>query len=136
MTRRQFAVSSLASATVLRAQPRSVRGRLTQTESKPSSLTLSDGKSVALEGDGQTTGVLGDPRLAGADFEVLGSFLPSGVFRIDPIHKRAVFVHKDGKRLYVTYWCAVCAIRTYTPGQCWCCQDDTALDLREKLDVD
>lgn len=136
MTRRQFTVSCLASAAVLRAQPTSVRGRLTQKESEPSTLTLADGKSVRLEGDGQTTGVLQDARLKDADFETLGSYQPNGAFLIEPIHKRAIFVHKDGKRLYVTYWCAVCAIRTYTPGQCWCCQDDTALDLREKLDVD
>ena len=29
---------------------------------------------------------------------------------------------------------AVCSIRTYTPGICYCCQDETALDLREKFD--
>ncbi len=118
------------------AQPVSLRGRLTQKEGQPSALTLAEGKSVRLEGDGQTSGVLQDARLKDADFEVLGAMKPDGTFLIEPIHKRAVFVHKDGKRLYVTYWCAVCAIRTYTPGQCWCCQDDTALDLREKLDVD
>jgi hypothetical protein len=31
----------------------------------------------------------------------------------------------------VTYWCQVSYIRTYAPGECWCCQDDTALDLKD-----
>jgi hypothetical protein len=31
----------------------------------------------------------------------------------------------------VTYWCEVCAIRTYTPGECMCCQENTELDLRD-----
>jgi hypothetical protein len=31
----------------------------------------------------------------------------------------------------ITYWCDVCSIRTYTPGKCWCCQQETTLDLRD-----
>ena len=31
----------------------------------------------------------------------------------------------------VTYWCEVCAIRSYTPGLCVCCRDETTLDLRD-----
>lgn len=126
----------MAGAPLLFGAPDSIRGKLTQNESQPPVLTLAGGKTVRVTGDGQTTGVLNDARLKDADFEVLGSYQQDGSFVIEPIHKRAVFVHKDGKRLYVTYWCAVCAIRTYTPGVCWCCQDETALDLRDKLDVD
>jgi hypothetical protein len=36
----------------------------------------------------------------------------------------------------VTYWCAVCAIRTFTPGICWCCREETELDLLEPDKVD
>jgi hypothetical protein len=59
-----------------------------------------------------------------------------GLFRVGPLHKRAMFVHQAGKRLMVTYWCAVCSIRTFTPGVCMCCQDETALDFKEKLESD
>jgi hypothetical protein len=45
-----------------------------------------------------------------------------------------MFVHQGGKRLFVTYWCDVCSIRTYTPGLCLCCRKETDLDLRESLD--
>lgn len=136
MTRRCFASAAVAGLVQAQTQPQSVRGKLTQKPGEPSALALASGKLLRLEGDAQTAGVLGDPRLKDADFEVNGTYKADGTFQIEPIHKRAIFVHKDGKRLYVTYWCAVCAIRTYTPGQCWCCQDETALDLREKLDVD
>jgi hypothetical protein len=72
--------------------------------------------------------VLKDARLAGSDFEVVGQ-AEGGQFTIGPIHTRALFTYRDGKRLMVTYWCETCAIRTYTPGLCWCCREETALDL-------
>ncbi len=136
MTRRIFPAFTLLAAVLLRAesQPASLRGKLTQPPGKPPRLTLPSGVEVLLEGDDQTTGVLRDGRLSNADFEVRGKYTPSGSFRILPIYKGAMFVHKDGKRLFVTYWCEVCSIRTYTPGKCWCCQDETALDLKENLD--
>ena len=90
--------------------------------------------NVLMTGDEATRGVLSDPRLEGADFEVLGHAVDPTHFEVDKIHTRSLFVHKDGKRLMVTYWCDVCYIRTYTPGKCWCCQKDTDLDLRENLD--
>jgi hypothetical protein len=89
-----------------------------------------DGKRLTLAGDAETLGTLKDPRLAGFDFEVVG-VLAGDTVKIAPIHKAALFAHKDGKRLRVTYWCDICAIRTYTPGLCWCCREDTVLDLRE-----
>jgi hypothetical protein len=65
------------------------------------------------------------------DFEALGHFTAVDRFMIDPIYQRAMFVHKDGKRLLITYWCKVCYIRTYVPGNCRCCQKYTDLDLTE-----
>lgn len=110
-----------------------LRGKLTQDAGQAPVLT-SQGKRIALEGDEQTSGVLRDARLKDIDFEVIGHWDGTGKLKILPIHRRAMYVHQNGKRLFVTYWCAVCSIRTYTPGVCWCCQDDTALDLKEKLD--
>jgi hypothetical protein len=102
----------------------SVRGTLTQT-----GLLTADGRTILLDGDEGTRSVLGDERLRGMDFEALGHFTAPDRFLIDPIYKRAMFVHKDGKRLFITYWCNVCYIRTYTPGNCRCCQKYTDLDL-------
>lgn len=103
------------------------RGRLTST---PKPALEQGGKLIYLQGDDDTMGVLRDGRLKGADFEVVGQ-LENDTVSINPIHTAALFAYKDGKRLRVTYWCDVCAIRTYTPGLCWCCREDTELDLRD-----
>ena len=131
MKRRRFFLV-LASLPVAAAGPGTgLRGRLVQDPLRPPGLKTPDGKLVELEGDEATVGVLRDPRLRNEDFEVLGAFTGPGKFRIDPIHDRALFVYRGGTRLVVTYWCETCAIRTYTPGICQCCQEDTALDPRD-----
>lgn len=142
MTRRQFSfaplavsVSTLTEAALAEETSISLRGKLVTQGDHAGSLTLPDGKSMKLTGDEQTRGVVNDARLNGVDFEVVGNASQSGAFEIQPIHKRAMFVHHKGKKLFVTYWCAVCAIRTYAPGICWCCQDETVLDLRETMEI-
>ena len=124
MLRRPF-LASLPFAGLAWAASTSLRGKL-RSGPKPHL------NGVPLTGDEPTMGVLADGRLENADFEVAGRQL--GVaFEIDRIHTRSLFVHQQGKRLMVTYWCDVCYIRTYTTGKCWCCQKDTELDLRESL---
>lgn len=112
----------------------SVRGKLTKTPDKQPALDPGDHKLISLSGDDATVAVLNDERLAGTDFEAVGHFDSPGHFVIDPITSRSMFVHKNGKRLMVTYWCDVCYIRTYTPGKCVCCQKWTDLDLRESVE--
>ncbi len=107
-----------------------IRGKLATSKTNPE-LQSNDGRRIPLTGDVPTVGVLGDDRLQGVDFEATGT--PGEKFQIDPIHTKAMFVHKDGKKLMITYWCDVCYIRTYTPGICWCCQKETDLDLRESI---
>lgn len=109
----------------------SIRGTLKQQNGKPPVLQVPGQKPVTLHGDEPTMGVLNDKRLADVDLEAIGHFASPELFEVDPIHTRAMFVHKDNKRLLITYWCDVCYIRTYTPGVCWCCQKYTDLDLRE-----
>lgn len=132
MERRHFFPALLFAVPVLAETEgrQSVRGSLTEAAGRPA-IRTAEGKLVFLHGDEQTEGVLRDDRVKGADFEAVGRYTAADQFEIDPIHKRNLFVHKDGKRLMVTYWCDVCAIRTYTPGKCMCCQDETAIDLRE-----
>ena len=133
MQRRGFLVLLPAAAVAVENSAARFRGQL---ESAPRlALKQSDGKRIYLRGDEDTVGVLKDARLAGADFEVVGR-LEGDTVTIEPIHTAALFAYKEGKRLRVTYWCDVCAIRTYTPGICWCCRDETALDLRDPDKVD
>ena len=135
MTRRAFISGFTAVLGGFAAVPGlGLRGKLVQADGQAPAIETSGGKRVQLHGDEPTMGVLKDKRLAGADLEAVGHFNSPGVFEIDPIHTRALFVHKDGKRLYVTYWCEVCYIRTYTPGICVCCQKYTDLDLRDNAE--
>lgn len=122
---------ALAGGGGLAAAGASIRGTLSERGGKPA-LDTPRGGVIFLTGDQPTLGVLTDKRLAGSDFEALGQFRSETLFEIGPIHTRSMFVHRGGKRLYITYWCDLCSIRTYTPGICWCCQQETALDLREK----
>lgn len=75
--------------------------------------------------------VLQDKRLAGRDLEVSGAMTSPDLFTVGPMHTKSMWAWQDGKRLVITYWCDVCYIRTYTPGNCWCCQKETDLDLRD-----
>jgi hypothetical protein len=125
----RLAVSSLASVAGV-----SIRGKLTRSPDQKMVLEVSPNKLVSLAGDQATQGVLNDQRIWGTDFEAVGHLNSPDHFEIDRIHTRSMFVHKDGKRLMITYWCDVCYIRTYTPGTCVCCQKYTDLDLRESDD--
>ena len=107
-----------------------VRGRLIQTEAAPG-IRTADGKTILLECDEATKAVLLDERLKNDDFEALGHFDATGKFVINPIYQRALFIYRGGKRLAVTYWCPICSIRTYSPGICVCCHEETELDPRD-----
>jgi hypothetical protein len=89
---------------------------------------------VKLEGDAPTRAVLSDARLFGAEMILVGEMTAPGVLKVDPIHTKAMHVHKSGKDLLISYWCDVCSIRTYEPGKCMCCQEETELDLKESFD--
>ncbi|HYZ86266.1 MAG TPA: hypothetical protein VE621_17775 [Bryobacteraceae bacterium] len=135
MRRRHFVTLLLIPTTALlgtEADATRLRGKLVPGPA----LQLADGSSVKLLSDDPTRKVLEDKRLAGADFEVLGERVSGSEFRILPNHQRALFTYKNNQRLMVTYWCDVCYIRTYSPGVCWCCQDETRLDLIDPDKVD
>jgi hypothetical protein len=112
-------------------EPQSLRGRLAVGAEGRPVLQLANGDAVPLEGDGPTMAVLGDPRLHGRELEVIGRRLGGGRFEVGPIHLKSMWVLENGKRLLITYWCPVCSIRTYSPGKCQCCQEETQLDLKE-----
>lgn len=132
MLRNRTAVALLLTGVAcLAAAPTTVRGKLVQREGKPPALETPDHKIISLDGDEPTRGVLNDKRLNGFDLEAKGQFSDPDHFVVDPIHTKAMFVHKEGRVKVITYWCDICSIRTYTPGKCWCCQQETTLDLRD-----
>lgn len=91
-------------------------------------------RTLAIHGDESTMGVLLDKRVRGLTFQLTGVLETSGTLEVGPIHTKSMVVLKDVRKLFVTYWCDICSIRTYTPGICWCCQEETELDLRERYD--
>lgn len=121
----------LAEAPAAEDRKETVRGRLRQDEKLPPAIITREGRTVTLEADAPSEAVLRDPRLANEDFEAVGRFRTPDVFVVDPIHERALFVWRGGKRLVVTYWCDVCSIRAWSPGRCQCCQQEMRLDLRD-----
>lgn len=133
MNTRRFFLLASGAFIAHAADPASVviRGKLSRTPAGAPALATGDGRFIPLTGDKDTVGVLRDKRLASGEIELRGRFTSPDLFTIDPIHTKAMHIHKDGKKLFITYWCEVCSIRTYTPGICWCCQEETALDLRE-----
>ncbi len=121
----------LATAAWAEQATTAIRGRL--TPGAPARLHVGQ-HQVELAGDPSTSAVLADERLKGADFEANG-ISEGGKFQVLPIHKRNMFVHKGGRKLMISYWCDVCSIRTWAPGKCMCCQDETALDLGESFET-
>jgi hypothetical protein len=129
MQRRTFILAALPFALFAQqsGQRTNVRGRLLQGPA----IRTADGKRITLEADAPSLAVLEDERVAKEEFIAVGEYAAPERFRLDPIHKKAMFVVRDGKPLVITYWCEVCAIRTYSPGKCQCCQEDTELDPRD-----
>jgi len=134
MTRR-VAIWLLSPAALLagKADGERVRGRLAIEADGTPLLRVADGRVWRLEGDPESVAVLLDERVQAETFEAVGSLAGGHRFRIDPIHKKAMYVIRDGKALVITYWCEVCAIRTYSPGKCQCCQDETAFHPRDPI---
>jgi hypothetical protein len=109
-----------------------LRGKLFQAEGKPPAIEVDASKRVALDGEPETMAVLNDHRLAGEDLELRGDFKTPALFVVGSFYtSKSMIVHKDGKKYTISYWCPVCSIRTYTPGKCMCCQQETHLDLEE-----
>ncbi len=121
---------ALAWAALVRAAEKaSLRGRL-HAGKKPA--IEAGGKRIALEGEPETMEVLADQRLDGADLEVIGHYAAPERFVVGPFYQsKSMFVHRAGKKYTISYWCSTCSIRTYTPGLCMCCRQETELSLQE-----
>ena len=108
-----------------------IEGKLVVRQGQPSALATQAHGTVTLDADPETQKVLHDKRLDGAELKARGRFTAPARFTVDPIHTKAMLVRKDGRLKLITYWCEICSIRTYSPGECWCCQRETTLDLRD-----
>ncbi len=122
-------IVALASGAAEPAQ--TVRGKLVLKGGKPALETAAH-KVIFAEGEPETMAVLEDARLQGMEVELSGRMKGGDVIEVGSFYTtKSIIVHKDGKRYTISYWCPVCSIRTYTPGKCMCCQQETHLDLEE-----
>jgi hypothetical protein len=128
MCRRAFMLSLIISSAAIASSPATPRGKLTQQSGK-AAIETADHQYLYLTGDAATQKILRDERLGGMDLEVRGHFTSAGEFAVDPMEDRAILVHKGDHLYRVTYYCDTCSIRTYEPGRCLCCQEETHLDL-------
>jgi len=131
MTGKLLGIAVVFSFCLAQTPAETLRGSLRQTQDKPPVIETG-GRVISLAGEPETMAVLGDHRLAGADLELHGEFKNPALFAVGPFYtSKSVLVHKNGKKYTISYWCPVCSIRTYTPGKCMCCQQETQLDLEE-----
>jgi hypothetical protein len=66
-----------------------------------------------------------DPRVRERELVVKGRLRPQSQIEITK-----VWSVKNGQRLDIYYFCAVCNIKAHVGGLCWCCQED--FELREE----
>ncbi len=115
-----------------RLRPQRCAGNWCKRKGSRPAIETGVAQRIALDGEPETMAVLRDHRLAGADLELHGEFKTPAVFVIGSFYtSKSMLVHRDGKKYTISYWCPVCSIRTYTPGKCMCCQEETHLDLEE-----
>ncbi len=103
-------------------KPASIEGIVIVEKGKPT-LLQSQGKSIPLSaGDGSIADTIQDPRVSGKQLKVVGEFRKDGSFEVSDLF----VVHPDG--LYrIIYFCNICHITAFRPGNCVCCQRPTEL---------
>ena len=85
-----------------------------------------DGKTYQLVVEADNYHTLHDPKLAGRLWEIVGHPQEAGRFEV-----RQLFTIVDGVRHKVQYYCEICHIVSYRPGQCMCCQEE--VELQEQV---
>jgi hypothetical protein len=108
-----------------------LEGKLTVRAGEATTIRTSSNKTITLDGAPATRKVLNDDRLNGMDVHATGHFTARDRFFVDAPEKHGLTVHRDNKEKLITYWCAVCELRSYAPGPCACCGGDTSLDLHD-----
>ena len=89
-------------------------------------LVTDSGDVYPLIKDVRSRGFFMDKRLRDRPMELVVHKYPGMPF----VRLIDVYSFKDGKKYKVDYWCTLCAITTFQPGPCPCCQDE--IQLRER----
>jgi hypothetical protein len=118
----------LASAVVFFSWPLypssvALEGRI-HVEKRSPPVLQSGGKRILLSSeDTMISETLRDPRVSGKELKLIGKYGAGGTFQVSELY----VVHPDG--LYrIIYYCKVCHITAFSPGNCICCQQPTELE--------
>lgn len=107
----------LSSAAYAADQNISVQGTVIITQGKARLVRPKEKDAFLTSSDPLTAAIFQDSRISGKDMKLEGKFLPDGSFEIKQFH----IVHGDS--LYrLIYFCEVCNIHAFSPGDCVCCQ--------------
>jgi hypothetical protein len=97
-----------------------LQGKLLVQKGK-ASLADPGGMEVQLvSGDDSISETLADGRLSGREVKVIGRLRPDGSFDV-----REFYVVRGKTLCRLIYFCDVCHITTFRPGDCLCCQKPT-----------
>jgi hypothetical protein len=107
-------LSSVANAT---DKEISVQGTVIIAEGKARLIRTKEKDTLLTSSDPLIAGIFQDSRISGKNMKLEGKFLPDGSFEIKRFH----IAH--GESLYrLIYFCEVCNIHSFGPGDCVCCQ--------------
>jgi hypothetical protein len=99
----------------------SIQGRLLVEEGKPPRLVYGDRKVILSSGDESVRRTLQDTRISEKVLKLEGRFLEDGSFQAD----RFFVIRAGGDPVRLVYFCRICNITTFSPGDCVCCQAPT-----------
>jgi len=93
-----------------------MRGRLVVSGGS-GSLETGGKRLPILSHDKNIDATLRDSRLGGRELKLVGRARPDGSFDVDELY----VVHPDADYRLI-YFCNICNITTFSPGECACCQ--------------
>jgi hypothetical protein len=113
-------LSGMGAHSSVSSSEQSLSGKLRVDGGKPM-LLEPGGKAVRLTSDDEATSeTLADARLSGRDLKLIGRLRPDGSFDV-----REFYVVRGNSLYRLIYFCDVCHITTFSPGNCLCCQQPT-----------
>ncbi len=104
------------------AESATIDGLIIAGKSQVPVLQTRDKRIGLYAGDESLKETLRDPRVSGKHLRLEGRYRTDGSFEVTDVY----VVHPDG--LYrIIYFCNVCHITAFKPGNCVCCQQPTEL---------
>lgn len=101
-----------------------ITGKLLHVRGRGPILKSGDREYRLASSDEAILEALEDARLANRELRLEGQFKGNDVFEVAKL-----YTVRDGKLHRVVYFCQVCNITAYRPGDCYCCQKP--FELRE-----